>query len=335
MLGCAAAWLAPPAAWAATNLDPFARPTAKPLLPFHTAQAEAAPDSRPPVTQAAPALPTPEPTRGPEGGEEPKSLPSPSAADHQPSCTHDDQCPAQTICEDGSCQPFERPIDILLYRKEGRSTWVLPFYFSNRGNPGHRVLAPLYFHFWSPESHTQIFAPFYWRVEDRLKQRVVTVVLNYAQTTQPDARSWALWPLFYMSTKFGWAAPPLLSFKVGDPDHGKAFGMWFLLYFWTRSPSSQFDLLFPFAISTRSKDSAFTYALPLNFYWRNKDDKNLLSIPFFYQNATPSGGTFASLLGYSSVENTATTGSFLWLYWYGRSKASSYDVLFPLLWSFR
>ncbi len=252
-----------------------------------------------------------------------------------PSCTRDDECPTNTICESGTCQPFERSIDILLYRKEGRSTAFIPFYFSNRGNPGHRVVAPLYFHFWSPESHTRIVAPFYWRVKDYLKQRVVLVVPPYVQTTQPDARSWAVWPLFYLSTKFGWAAPPLLSFKVGDPDHGKAFGMWFLLYFWTRTPDSKFDLLFPFAISTRSKNSAFTYAVPLNFYWRSRDDENLLSIPFFYRNRKPSGGTFASPLGYSSVENKATTGSFLWLYWYGRSRTSNYDVLFPLLWSFR
>jgi hypothetical protein len=334
-LGCAVLWLSPSAVSAATNFDPFARPAAKSILPFRTAQAEAAPDSTDPAAKPVPALVVPAseaPLHTTEAEPKSETTVGPSS---QRSCTHDDQCPTGTICEDGSCQAFERPIDILLYRKEGRSTWVLPFYFSNRGNPGHRVLAPLYFHFWSPESHTQIVAPFYWRVEDHLKQRVVTVVGLYSQTTQPGARSWALWPAFYLSTKFGWAAPPLASFKVGDPDKGKAFGMWFLLYFWTRTPESKFDLLFPFAISSRSKDSAFTYAVPLNFYWRNKDDQNLLSIPFFYRNVTPTGGTFASLLGYASVENQATTGSFLWLYWYGRSKASSYDVLFPLLWSFR
>jgi hypothetical protein len=164
---------------------------------------------------------------------------------------------------------------------------------------------------------------------------VVLVIPPYAQTTQPDARSWAVWPFFYLSTKFGWAAPPLLSFKVGDPDHGSAFGMWFLLYFWTRTPSSKFDLLFPFVIAKRSKDSAFTWALPLNFYWRKHDDKNLLALPLFYRNEHKDGGNFVSWLGYASGEGTATTGSFLWLYWYGRSKASSYDVLFPILWSFR
>jgi hypothetical protein len=309
-LVCAAGLLSAGVVSAAANLDPFAKRGPAPISPFHTAQADKEP------TATATATETP-------------------VAHIGPVCTRDEECPAGTICEAGACQAFERPIDILLYRKEGRSTQVLPFYFSNRGNPGHRVLAPLYFHFWSPEAHTQIVAPFYWRVEDHLKQRVVLVIPPYSQTTQPDARSWAVWPFFYLSTKFGWAAPLLASFKAGDPDHGKAYGMWFLLYFWTRSPESKFDLLFPFAISKRSKESSFTWVAPLNFHWRNHQDKNLLALPVFYQNAKPTGGTFASLLGYSSVEGQATTGSFLWLYWYGRSKNSNYDVAFPLLWSFR
>jgi len=344
-LGCALALAAPASASAAAgiNVDPFARPAARALSPFRTAQAEPAPDSEPrtkqtktdeqPAAREAPAASKPS---GGESHATPATTPTTStpAATASQACVRDDECPTNTICERGTCRAFERAVDILLYRKEGGSTAFIPFYFSNRGNPGHRVVAPLYFHFWSPESHTRIVAPFYWRVEDYLKQRVVLVVGLYSSTTQPDAKSWAFWPVFYVSTKFGWAIPPLLSFKVGDPDHGKAFGM-FLLYFWSRSPGHKFDLLFPFAISTRSKQSAFTYAVPLNFYWRNGDDKNLLSIPFFYQNKTPNGGTFASPLGYSSVENTATTGSFLWLYWYGRSQSSNYDVLFPLLWSFR
>jgi hypothetical protein len=307
-----AAWLAPSAVSATPSLDPFAprSATAPLLLPFRSAQAETAP---------ATALERPAPVM---------------AKTAQP-CARDEECPVETICEAATCQPFDRPIDVLLYRKGGRDTAFLPLYWSRRGKPGYRVLAPLYFHFWSPEAHTQIAAPFYWRVEDYLKQRVVLVIPPYVHTTQPDARSWAVWPFFYLSTKFGWAAPPLLSFRVGDPDRGSALGMWFLLYFWRSTPASRFDLVFPLAISSRSKESAFTYAVPLNFYWRNGDDKNLLSIPFFYRNSKPSGGNFASLLGYSSVENKVTTGSFLWLYWYGRSQASSYDVLFPLLWSFR
>lgn len=322
---------------ASTNLDPFARPSGKGVLPFHMAQAEEAPDEARP----------PQPRPAPEAPPKPRAAPSPPAKTSAPgqaesavgvpgsSCSHDEQCPSNTICENQRCQAFERSTDILLYRREGRGTWLLPFYFSQRGTPGHRVVAPLYFHFWSQEGSTQIVAPFYWRVADYLKQRVVLVIPPYVQTTQPGARSWAVWPLFYVSTKFGWAAPPFLSFKIGDPDHGSAFGMWFLLYFWTRTPDTKFDLLFPFAVSTRSRTSAFTWALPLNFYWRNHDDKNVLALPFFYRNEHKNGGNFVSWLGYASGEDKNTNGAFLWLYWYGRSKASSYDVVFPLLWSFR
>ena len=336
-LGCAVASLWPRPVLAVPNLDPFAARARPSLSPFHEAQAEEepAPGTVATTTGTATGATTATATTTATAAAPTRAAEVPAGNKPGLLCARDDQCPAGTICESGTCQPFERPIDILLYRKAGRSTAILPFYFSDRSSPGYRVLAPLYFHFWSPEAHTQIIAPFYWRVEDHLKQRVVLVIPPYAQTTQPGARSWALWPLFYLSTKFGWAAPPLLSFKVGDPDHGKAFGMWAFLYFWTRSPESKFDLLFPFAVSKRSKESSFTWVAPLNFHWRSGEDKNLLSLPFFYQNVKPEGGTFASLLGYASVEGQATTGSFLWLYWYGRSKTSNYDVLFPLLWSFR
>ncbi len=324
------AWAAP--VDAAPNLDPFARRAPSRSL-FSLAQAEEEPAPARAVSPAEPAAPV-RAAAEPSSPPAPASRPAPSAP-AQATCTRDDECPADTICEDGRCQAFERPVDILLYRKQGKSTWVLPFYFSNRGNPGHRVVAPFYFHFWSPESRTRILAPFYWRVEDHLKQRIVLVIPPYSQTTQPDARSWAVWPLFYLSTKFGWAAPPLLSFKVGDPDRGKAFGLWFLLYFWKRSPESKLDVVFPVAVSTRSKASSFTWIAPLNFNWRNRDESTLLALPFFYRKAKPAGGTLVTWLGYASVEGQATAGSFSWLYWYGRAKSSSYDVVFPLLWSFR
>jgi hypothetical protein len=343
-LVCAAAALCARPAAAVPNLDPFASPGGTPS-PFHVAQAEEEPVPAPAAAAPQPAESGPAVSGEPEAKSEasapslPAAVPSGGAAPVKPQgqlCSRDDQCPANTICEDGTCQPFERSIDILLYRKEGRSTRFLPFYFSQRGNPGHRVIAPLYFHFWSPESRTQIVAPFYWRVEDHLKQRVVMVVGLYSQTQQPDARSWALWPFFYFSTKFGWASPiPLFSFRAGDPDHGKSFGAWFLLYWWKRSPDSKFDLVFPVAISKRSKESSFTWIAPLNFNWRNRDESSLLSLPFFYRKSKPEGGTLVSWLGYSSVEGQAAKGSFWWLYWYGRSKSSSYDVVFPILWSFR
>src|SRR4051812_48526536 len=37
-------------------------------------------------------------------------------------CVTDQDCPAGTICEDKACRAFERPLNILLFRKEGGFT---------------------------------------------------------------------------------------------------------------------------------------------------------------------------------------------------------------------
>ena len=84
----------------------------------------------------------------------PPATPPPAAA-AQPvpptTCKRDEECPAGTICTDGACRSFERSINILLFRKEGPVTAVLPFYWSRTGTPGYRVIAPLYWHFWGAE----------------------------------------------------------------------------------------------------------------------------------------------------------------------------------------
>ena len=306
-------------AQAATNLDPFARNLQQSgtLSLFHTAQAE----EEPTAEKAGPTLEhisnaAESATATPSGGFGTDSPPhQPPGASRPPvagiACSRDDQCPADTICEQGVCHSFERPFDLLLFRKQGASIDFIPFYWSRRGNPGYRVLAPVYWHFWSAESRTQIAAPFYWRIEDHLKQRVVTVVGLYSQPRQPDARSWAVWPFIYTSTKFGWAAPLAGSFTIGDPDRGRAFGLLGFLYFWKRSPDHKFDVC-PLFVSSRSKDFAFTYALPLNFYWRSGNEATLLIVPVGIRHTSPKGGYFGSWLGYSSLDGDNKTGAFLW-----------------------
>jgi hypothetical protein len=266
-----------------------------------------------------------------------QAAPAPAPAAPAPqACTSDAQCPQGTICESGVCRAVERAINVLLFRKEGPATWVIPFYWNRRGSPGYRVVVPIYWHFWSSEERSRIVAPFYWHFEDYLKQRVVTVVVPYVHTRQPDAESWAVWPLFYASTKFGWAAPLLGSFKVEDPAQGRGLGLYAFLYFWKRAPGSALDIGFPLFVSKRSTEGAFTYALPLNFYWRTGKDRNLLILPLLYWNRSPASGLLVSPLGYkSSAEGGASRGSALWVYWWGRRSDSRYDVVFPLLWSFR
>ena len=273
------------------------------------------------VSQAAPA-PAPAPAA--------KTAPAPQ------SCRNDDQCPAGTYCEDGVCRAVERRISVLIFQKEGPVTRLIPFFWSRTGTPGYLVLAPFYWHFWSTEGKSRVLFPFYWRFEDYRAHRVVTVVPPYAHTKQPDAESWAVWPLFYASTRFGWAAPLLGSFRINNPAQGSSYGAYLFLYWWSRKPHSGFDLGFPLFISKRSDDSAFTYALPLNFYWRSGNDKNLLALPLFFSNWHPKGSTFVSPFGYrSTAEGGSMRGAALWVYWYGRRSDSNYDVLFPVLWSFR
>jgi hypothetical protein len=250
--------------------------------------------------------------------------------------------PGGTICERNVCTPVEPPIHALLFRKEAGATAFIPFYFHRRGNPGYRVIAPFYWHFWSPEGKTNIVAPFYWRFQDYLARRVVTVIPPYSHTIQPDAESWAIWPIFYRSTKFGWAAPLLLSFKIANPDEQRSMGLYALLYFWKRDrqANTAFDLFFPFVVSNRSTDHNFTWFLPLNFYWRNgagdRAHSNLLLLPLLYRNKNPEGSTTISLLGYGHSRGRNSNGSIAWLYWYGRrADGGGYDLLLPLFYNSR
>ena len=256
-------------------------------------------------------------------------------------CTTDLQCPDEHICEDGVCHKIEQRTNILyLYYREGTFQEILGLYWAKRGPTGYNVLAPFYWRFYSPTSRSRVVAPFYWHFEDDTIQRTSTVIvpgLPISWSSQPGAKSFGIWPLFYASTKFGWAAPLLGTFKVGDPDAHRATGAIAFLYWWRRTPEASFDLFFPFFVSHRSKASAFTFALPLNFYWRTNQDSKLLALPFFYRHATPKGSSLYSLAGYVSSEGSETSGALLWLYWFGRDskRKSAHDVVFPLVWSFR
>jgi len=55
----------------------------------------------------------------------------------------------------------------------------------------------------------------------------------------------------------------------------------------------------------------------------------------FYRSWDDKSSLFASLVGYRSTAPGSSRGAALWLYWWKRSRESSHDVLFPLVWSFR
>ncbi|HEX2660395.1 MAG TPA: hypothetical protein VHU40_19075, partial [Polyangia bacterium] len=256
-------------------------------------------------------------------------------------CQSDADCPDENICDHLTCRRIEHRVNVLyLYYQDGTFREIMFLYWAKRGNTGFRVLAPFYWHYFSPTSRSRIIAPFYWHFEDDVARSETTVIvpgLPISWSRQPGASSFGIWPLFYKSTKFGWAAPLLGTFKIADPDKGTSFGALGYLYWWTHSPARSWDLLLPIFVSRRSPEKAFTFALPLNFYWRSGSDAHTLAFPLFLAHSWKQGSSLYSLLGYYSHQGTETRGSVAWLYWGGRNRTTenAYDILFPLLWSFR
>jgi hypothetical protein len=314
---------------AAVSLDPFRSPDAPAafrLSPFRLADgAPAARDAGAATTAPAPAN---APAAAPPQGPAPKS------------CRRDEDCGGENICQANLCQPIQIRTNILyLYYREGAFREVLLLYWSRKGPSGYTVLAPLYWHTWSPGAEARIVAPFFWRFEDRVRQSVVTVIvpiLPVSWSRQPGATSFAVWPIFYGSSKFGWAVPFAGTLALRDPDEHKSFGVVGYLYWWWRTPSRNTDLGFPIFFSTRTERRAFTYAVPLTFYWRHDDDANTLALPLFYLNSHKTGSWFLTWLGYEHREGPEYGRSLAWLYYWGGDEHahSSYHVLFPLIWDF-
>ena len=299
--------------------------------------------------------PTPTPTGRPERTGRPSAAAPPPAAAPAPakpaaaapaakSCSRDEECPAENICQGGTCQAIQRRTNVLyLYYREGSFREILGLFWSksetrqrripcawcrSTGTSGRRRIARAW---WRRSSGASRTSP---RAE---RSTVIVPGLPISWSSQPDASSFGVWPIFYRSTKFGWAAPLLGRSPSPTPITSTGWGSLLFLYWWKRSPDHSVDLAFPLLFSTRTPASAFTYAVPLNFYWREKDDKNLLALPFLYGNQHKNGGSLYALTGYRTHEKGVDDGSLFWLYWFGTDDTdkSAYDVLFPLLWSFR
>ena len=211
-----------------------------------------------------------------------------------------------------------------------------------RGNPGHRVVAPFYWHFWSPEGKSQ-------------RRRPVLLALrglpgpaggdgHPALLAHHPARRRVLGDLA--------ALLPLDQVRLGGPaaalvqdreprraavaaactpccTSGSA----------TAQAGTAFDLFFPLFVSSRSPDRAFTWALPLNFYWRRRATalSNLLVLPLLYRSRTPRAPPPSRCWATGTRAARTATGRSLWLYWYGRgADGGGYDLLLPLFyWSRR
>jgi hypothetical protein len=313
----------------AASLDPFRAGGAK---------ADGADKALDPFRRLAQALPA-QPEETPKAQPASKGQKATAAAPAPKACQKDEDCPEGNICQANVCQKIELSTNLFpLYYREGNFKEVLLFYWSRKGTPGYTVVFPFYWHFYSPTTDSFVIAPFYWNFKDRARGSELTVVPPFSWSHEPGAHSFAIWPLFYASNKFGWAIPILGTFNVGDSKVGNQYGAALFLYWWKRSQKGAFDFGFvPPYVSSRDAAHAFTWIAPLTFYWRNGDDQNVLALPLFYKNKHNSGNAIYTWLGYSRREGREESGTAFWLYWYGRDDAnkSGYDVFVPLLWSFR
>ena len=266
------------------------------------------------------------------------TTPAPSSTPAPARCQRDEQCGDESICEGGACKPIQIRTNVLyLYYREGSFREVLLLYWARKGNPGYTVVAPFYWHFWSPTSETRILAPFYWRFEDRAARSIMTWYGPAVVTSEPRGHGFGLMPIFYAAAGGDWAVPLLGTFSFHDPATHKSIGAAAFLYWWRRTPTRSTDVGIPLFVSTRTAASAFTFALPLNFYWRTDDSKHLLSVPLFYWSSHRDGGWFLSWLGYAHRDGAEYGRSVAWLYWWGGDdkEPSGYHVLFPLIWDFQ
>ena len=251
-------------------------------------------------------------------------------------CQQDEDCPDGNICQSNVCQPIELRDQRPALLPRGAFTEVFLFYWSRAGTPATRWC------FRSTGTSTRrrrdpFVAPFYWHFEDSVARSELTVIVPFSRSHEPGARRSAIWPLFYASNKFGWAVPLLLPFTSATRRSAAVRRLPASTGGSGRRARRDRPRLFPLYVSTRTPRTPSPGRLPLNFYWRNADDANLLALPLFYKNRHNTGNAVYTWLGYSRREGRESSGSAFWLYWYGRDDASHerYDVLFPLLWSFR
>ena len=249
---------------AAATMDPFrptsvgaarAKSTRSPLLPFRTAQAPSLPDQ--PPDPPPPPLPLPLPPRRPRR----RTAAAPAAK----SCQKDEDCPEGNICADNVCRVPEPSTNVFpIYYSEGSFKEIMLLWWQRKAPTGYTVFAPFYWHYYSPTSDFLAVAPFYWRSEDRARNYRLTVIPPFSWSSEPGAGSFAIWPIFYGSSKYGWAVPLAGTFRIKNPEANTSFGAALALYWWRRAPDKAFDLGVPLFVSWRSSASAFTYALPLN-----------------------------------------------------------------------
>lgn len=211
-------------------------------------------------------------------------------------CHKDAECSSGTICERGECVVLKRPINIayLFYRSGSRRyTSVLFLYHHRWGREGFRVLAPFYFHFWSPRSETRVVAPFYVSHENKKTHEKHWFFLNFHRFRGPRRTEFNIWPLLfttsYRGKGFGFTLLPLFHYRRKGPQWSAYSILPIPWYFEKRRTEKRFFVL-PFAGGVVGRKHTFVWSLPLNFYWRKGTRRSWLFLPLYF-GRTDRGGT--------------------------------------------
>ena len=198
-----------------------------------------------------------------------------------------------------------------IYYREGSFKAIALFYWSRKGQPGlHGRRFPFYWHYYSPTTDALRRGAVLLALRPTAPRLRLKVVLNVSWSSEPGARSFAIWPLFYASNKFGWAIPFLADVQRRRPEDRQPVRR----VRWASTGGSAPRRARSTSASCRPTSRratprhAFTWVAPLNFYWRNADDRNLLALPLFYKNDHKTGNSVYTWLGYSSAKGWSRAG---------------------------
>jgi hypothetical protein len=286
------------------SLDPFRRTGASSgaLDPVRLAQTSA------PAAPPAPSAPA---------AARPVAAPPVSALGA--ACEADDQCPAESICQQHVCQAIAESTNILyLYYREGTFREIAGLYWSKRGTSGYSFLAPIYWHAWTPNSQSRVVAPFFWRFEDYAARNVLTVIAPLAVSSSgPDSG-------------FTWIAP--LNFYWRDKDVENTLA---IPFFYSRTHKKGGTLVSWFGYNESDGDE--TQGAFLWLYWHGEDKKartaHHVLFPLlwdFKDGDDRSTVVFPLVWSYGSAEgNTTLAGP-----WFHARRADwTFDTVFPIWWS--
>ena len=268
----------------------------------------------------------------------PRPPATPPAAARAASAEADDECPDGTICETGVCAPVEtRDILVLLFRKEGAFTALHPVLLVQQGHPGYPVVAPFYWHFWSPEGKTRssprstgasrTTRPSGWSRSSRptrtpgsptpsLGGLAAVLRLDQVRLGGAAAAARSRSPTPTTSGSFGAVRA---SCTAGSATAAQRVRPAFPLFVSTRRPETQLHLgaAAELLLAHRQRPATCWCCRSSTRSWH------------------PNGGTFATWLGYHRRERRPATGLAA-LALLGRRERRRprprYDVLFPLLW---